>query len=748
MKLLPLLRSNSGFIDAYDPSVKYDYVIVGSGAGGGPLAARLANYGHKVLLIEAGDDQTGTYHYQVPGLNLRASEHASMAWNYYVNHYSDVERQKTDSKMTWTTPSGEDYVGSNPPQASTPKGILYPRAGTLGGCTAHNAMITVYPGRGDWDYIARLTGDSTWAADKMRAYFERLERKTYPLGLPSGHGFTGWLTTSLTNLGFVVQDPKFEAMVLSAASAAGRGVEKLISGVPGLAGVLGRDLNSDLPSRDLQKGPFQIPLAINNGYRSGPKDALMQVVGARNHQLDILLNTFVTRLLFDETRPAGTRPKVIGVEYVKGKSLYRADPRATNSKGTPRRSRKIMAPQVIISAGSFNTPQLLKLSGIGPRAELERLGIPVRVNLPGVGTNMQDRYETTIVAENPSNFILTEKCTWLDSPSDPCLAKWKSILPSLYLRGGYTSNGIALGVLMKSSVAESEAADLLISGAPAAFTGYYPGYSVNVTQDSKQWTWIVLKAQTRNRGGTVQLRSTDPFDTPIINFNYFDTGNNSNREAELDAQAMVDGMNWARKAVANNFRFPGFFREIWPGLEAQTDEQMKDWVQKEAWGHHACCTAPIGNADDVNAVLDSKFRVRGVDNLRVVDASIFPKIPGYFIVLPIYMISEKAADTIHVDDVVSQPVEWTPRGSADDLAQRGSRKSEWGDTQDSEQSSSADGWAPRGSAEDLTGRLGFMQSSGQQSSQKPLLSREKSSIGIMDWMPRGSVADISHRYGW
>ncbi|PFH61401.1 hypothetical protein XA68_17453 [Ophiocordyceps unilateralis] len=750
----------AGFIDAYDPSIKYDYVIVGSGAGGGPLGARLATYGYKVLIVEAGDDQTTTYHYQVPGLNLRASEHPPMAWNYYVSHYSDIERQKTDSKMTWTTPSGKDYVGPSPPHGSTPKGILYPRAGTFGGCTAHNAMITVYPGREDWDYIARTTGDPTWTADKMRAYFQRLERKKYPLGLPSGHGFTGWLTTSLTNLGFVVQDAKFEAMVLSAASAAGRGLGKLVSGVPGLAGVLGRDLNTDFPGRDHREGPFQIPLAIQNGYRSGPRDAIMPVLNSKNkdgspkYHLDILFNTFVTRVLFDETRGPGTKQKAIGVEFIRGKSLYRADPRASQSGEAPRPTGNIMAPQIIISAGSFNTPQLLKLSGIGPRAELERWGISVRVDLPGVGTNMQDRYETTVVAENPSNFVLTEQCTWLNSLSDPCLQKWKSVSSTIFLRGGYTSNGIALGVLRKSSVTEKDSADLLISGAPAAFTGYFPGYSVNATKESKQWTWIVLKAQTRNRGGTVLLRSKNPLDTPSINFNYFDTGTNDKGEADLDAQALVEGMNWARQAVANNFRFPGFFREVWPGQQVKTDEEMKDWVKKEAWGHHACCTAPIGPSSDPKAVLDSKFRVRGVENLRVVDASIFPKIPGYFIVLPIYMISEKAADTIYVDDTASKPLEWTPRGSSDDLAQRKSddrsprQDSKERDTHDAEQQPADDfmDWPSRGSAEDLAHRLGMKQVPDQQSAQKPM--QKDSPANILDWVPRGSAEDMAHRFGW
>jgi len=90
-------------------------------------------------------------------------------------------------------------------------------------------------------------------------------------------------------------------------------------------------------------------------------------------------------------------------------------------------------------------------------------------------------------------------------------------------------------------------------------------------------------------------------------------------------------------------------RETFPGDEVATREQLRTWVRDHAWGHHASCTCRMGPDGDPNAVLDSRFRVRGTRNLRVVDASVFPKIPGYFIVLPIYMVSEKAAEVILED---------------------------------------------------------------------------------------------------
>jgi choline dehydrogenase len=626
----------------------YEYVVVGSGAGGGPLAARLAIGGYKVLLIEAGDDQGDALRQQVPALQLQSTEYEPMRWDYFVQHYTNETRQEEDSKMTWETPEGEKYVGNDPPAGSTPLGILYPRAGTFGGCTAHNAMITIYPHESDWENIANITGDDTWAPDAMRKYFERLEKNRYLPTSVVGHGYDGWLETSLTNLDLVVEDEKLLSLVISAATAMGKTIiSSLLTTVTGLGQILTADLNSGLPGRDAETGLYQVPLAVADGYRTGPRAFMVDTInavnddGSRKYYLDVQYNTLVTNVRFSQN---GTTPTAVGVDFLTGQSLYRADPRAgsasVNGSGSVNATR-----EVILAAGAFNTPQLLKLSGIGPKEELESFGIDVVVDLPGVGTNLQDRYETGLIGESNSDFVITEKCTFMETLPDPCLEQWQD---NEIDKGVYATNGIAIAIV-KNSTASAGDPDLLISGAPASFPGYYLNYSRIGLEDARHWTWIVLKAHSRNNAGTVTLTSTDPRDMPAIQFHSFDEGVTTDGADEKDLEAVYEAMEYARTMFKDLIPLQGDFTEVWPGPNVTTEAEMKDFIKREAWGHHASCTCPIGADDDEMAVLDSRFRVRGVNNLRVVDASVFPKIPGFYIVLPIYMISEKASDVIIED---------------------------------------------------------------------------------------------------
>ncbi|CAI6327584.1 unnamed protein product [Periconia digitata] len=613
----------------------YEYVIVGSGAGGGPLAARLALAGHKTLLIEAGDDQGANLNYTVPTYSVRASEDENMAWNFFVRHYADDERQARDFKTTYETPNGGQYTGLSPPDGSVMKGTLYPRVGSLGGCTAHNALIAVYPHQSDFEYIATLTGDDSWSPTNMRKYFQKLENNNYLLPITGGHGQDGWLSTQYGPITIVTEDTQLFSVISGAAVALSNAVGAIFN----VATLLAGDANADSKARDQKDGLFQIPISTNDGKRNGAREFIVAVSEAKNedgskmYPLDIRMNCHVTKVTFDQTV---TPPRATGVEFLDGQFLYRASPKSagrTGTKGSVTASR-----EVIIAGGAYNSPQILKLSGVGPADELAKFDIPVVVDSPGVGTNLQDHYETSVQGKVPSNWTAFDGCTFDASENDECLKTWQN--PVLGNRGTYASPGVGANMFYKSSVATNGNWDSFIFGGPINFRGYFPGYAYNATSEHDWFTWAILKAHPRNTAGTVELLSADPLDVPAITYNYYDTGVG---DWKSDIKAITESIHLARSALASQ-TVP--VTEVLPGADLTTDEQLEEYIKDVTWGHHASSSCPIGADGDKMAVLDSNFNVRGVEGLRVVDASVYPRIPGTFTAVSTYMVAEKAADVI------------------------------------------------------------------------------------------------------
>ncbi|KAK7432954.1 hypothetical protein QQZ08_000425 [Neonectria magnoliae] len=614
----------------------YEYVVVGSGAGGGPLAARLALAGHKTLLIDAGDDQGKSLNYTVPAYSARASEDDAMAWNFFVRHYADDERQARDYKTTYETPDGGQYTGLNPPKGSKIKGTLYPRTATLGGCTAHNALIAVYPYRSDFEYIAALTGDSSWSADNMRKYFVRLEDNNHLLPGQPGHGYNGWLSTENAPISIALGDPQLLSLVLGGAFALGNLTDNVIN----LATLVAGDANAESRRRDTNGGYFQAPISSKDGIRVGPREFVLAVrdakdsKGRKRYPLDVRMNCHVTKVVFDESEDP---PRATGVEFLDGRGIYKASP-LSRSAGTGKPGSVTASREVIVAGGAYNSPQILKLSGIGPADELEKFDIPVIADLPGVGTNLQDHLEIVVQGRVPKDFRALDGCTFDEGPDDKCLDQWQK--PVLGNKGTYTSSGLPVAMLYKSTVADRGDWDIFAFGGPVNFRGYFPNYSFNATAEHDYFSWAILKGQPRNRAGTVTLRSADPLDVPDIVSNYFDTGSG---DYEADLQALSEAVDLTRDAFDRQL-VP--VKEELPGSDVKDRKEIEDYIKDTAWGHHASSTCPIGADDDDMAVLDSKFRVRGVKGLRVVDASVYPKIPGTFTAVSTFLVAEKAADDI------------------------------------------------------------------------------------------------------
>jgi choline dehydrogenase len=351
---------------------------------------------------------------------------------------------------------------------------------------------------------------------------------------------------------------------------------------------------------------------IRNGVRETSYDAFLRSVRDRKN-LDVKTETYVRRILFDGQRATG-------VEYSQGGRIWKVA--ATR--------------EVILSAGALNSPHILMLSGIGDGNMLQSQGIEVLRHAPGVGQNLQDHFTTrTQVLATP------------DSSYNKDLRGWRKYWQGIQYvtrKRGYLALGFSTVAAFVRSSPAVEYPDLEISFRPMTFTFKSSGDAVI---DSYQgMSASVYRVRPASRG-EILLRSADPMQPPAFIPNYL-----SNPE---DVDAAVTGMRYLRKILATEPLASRVREEIVPGAGIRTDEQLVDYMRQEG----QCAFHPVGTCKmgrDPMSVVDAQLRVRGVERLRVIDASIMPTVTSGNTNAPTVMIGEKGADMIRSEGLPAIPI--------------------------------------------------------------------------------------------
>jgi choline dehydrogenase len=289
------------------------------------------------------------------------------------------------------------------------------------------------------------------------------------------------------------------------------------------------------------------------------------------------------------------------------------------------------AKEVILSAGALNTPQILLLSGVGPGAELQRFGIERVLDSPGVGRNLQDHFYIHTAYRSTADSSYNQAITGL--------RKYLEGLKYLLTRSGYLALGSSQVAAFFKSRPEEDYADLQISFRPMSFT--YHGNGV-VEVDRKPSVAASVFTLRPSSTGTVTLRSLNPLDAPVIQPNFLATS--------YDVNAMIFGIRQIRTIMATKPIASRVIEEILPGPQVQTDEQLLDFIRTTGnSAQHGTSTCKMGR--DSLAVVDERLRVRGLERVRVVDASIMPHVTSGNTNAPTLMIGEKGADMIEQDAI-------------------------------------------------------------------------------------------------
>lgn len=452
---------------------------------------------------------------------------------------------------------------------------------------------------------------------------------------------------------------------------------------------LGIHSGGDAQAGGVDPGLVVVPMSLNKGRRSSVRE---RIAFSRENNVNFMLldEALVSKVIIEDYGTCGKR--ATGVKVLHGAYLNDASGTVGNSHFDNNAASAAAATpsvykaryEVILSGGTFESPKILQLSGIGPKAVVEALGVTSVVDAPGVGKNLRDRIEMPWTVRYPpySGGWYDNLATWpcanpyvIAHPPVSAAASVTDVCYDSYVAnekantgsgnppasGPYAAAGHSFATLTKSSLppyGTNGPNDIVILPFPGMFDGYKP-YSIlwpALTQYDGYMSLNGLLTHTKSTG-TVTASDSRPYVAPKIDFQQFsDTegplGTSSDMHRAKDMYRQIQAISdYTRDHYTGHGFTPADMTHVVPPPQtiaeiATSDAALEDWISSATWGHHACCTNKMGPDSDANAVLDSKMRVRGVGRLRVVDASIFPEIPGAYMVQPVVLASEKAAELL------------------------------------------------------------------------------------------------------
>jgi choline dehydrogenase len=466
------------------------------------------------------------------------------------------------------------FYHTEPEQHLGGRRIHTPRGKVLGGSSSINGLVYVRGNPLDFDRWEE-EGAHGWSYKDVLPYFRRAEKRA--AGGDAYRGDSGKLCT--TN--GAMENP-LNPVWIEAGRQAGYPITNDMNGFQ-------------------QEGFGRMDMTVGDGRRCSAANAYLRPAMGRSN-LDVRTRALVTRVLFDGRRAVGVGYKRGGQEHIV-------------------RVRR----EVILSAGPINSPQLLKLSGVGPRAELEALGIPVVHDLPGVGENLQDHVE----------FYFQVACREPVTLYKHMNAFSKALIGIRWMLthdGLGATNHFEAGGFIRSRPG-IRYPDIQYHFLPMAVS--YDGSSL-----AREHGFQAHVGPMRSKSkGWVRLKSPRGADKPTICFNYM-----SQPEDWIEMRACV---RLTREVFAQPAFDPYRGREIQPGADVQTDEQIDAFVREHVESaYHPSCSCKMGDENDPMAVVDPQTEVRGLEGLRVVDSSIMPSITTGNLNAPTIMLAEKAADHI------------------------------------------------------------------------------------------------------